>query len=183
MTFRLFLSAALKFAAAIPLWVWCLLLALVFALASAHYRDQRNDAREQTQAVKAAYAEHLAKDRDAVRRAKTLAKTRDTTTATVQVKYVDRFKVVHERGRTIIKEVPVYVPADSCALPGGFRLLHDAAALGVPLPGPAAIADAAPVPAQDVARTVAENYTGCRGNAEAVNGWNEWAAEQKRLNP
>jgi hypothetical protein len=32
--------------------------------------------------------------------------------------------------KTIIKEVPVYVQADACPMPAGFRVLHDAAANG-----------------------------------------------------
>lgn len=173
---RLFLSAAWGFLRNVPAIVYVGLLALVFALASGHYRAQRNEVRK-------AFAVHLQADADAMRKAKDLAAERDTKTAAVEIRIVDRIKVVRERGRTITKEVPVYVPADSPDLPGGFRLLHDAAALGLPLPGPAAIAGAAPVPAQDVARTVSDNYAGCRENAEALNGWKEWAAEQKALNP
>lgn len=80
-----------------------------------------------------------------------------------------RTRVVRERGATIVKEVPVYVPLDSCALPGGFRVLHDAAAAGV-LPDPAGIATAAPVPAQVAAITIADNYTTCEENDEALLG-------------
>jgi hypothetical protein len=87
--------------------------------------------------------------------------------AVVQVvtRYVDRIKIVREKGETIIKEVPVYVPSDACDMPGGFRLLHDAAARGEPA-DPAGIHEAAPVAAQDVAGVVAENYKACRENAE-----------------
>lgn len=101
--------------------------------------------------------------------------------ATVQVltKYVDRVRTVHVAGETIIKEVPVYVPADSPDLPGGFRLHHDAAALGE-LPNPARIADAAPVPAQDVAATVAANYLTCRENAEQLTALQEWVIKQRQ---
>ena len=95
--------------------------------------------------------------------------------ATVQVvtQYVDRVHTVREVGQTIIKEVPVYVPADSPALPGGFRLLHDAAARGE-LPDATGAADAPAVPAQDLAATLAANYLACRENAEqltALQGW------------
>jgi hypothetical protein len=89
--------------------------------------------------------------------------------AVVQVvtKYVDRVSIVREQGETIIKEVPVYVPSDSCPMPGGFRLLHDAATRGEP-PDPPGVPDASPVAAQDVAATVADNYKTCRLNAEQV---------------
>ncbi len=102
--------------------------------------------------------------------------------ATVQVltKYVDRVRTVHVAGETIIKEVPVYVPADSPALPGGFRLLHDAAATGQ-LPNAAGIANAAPAPAQDAAETVAANYLTCRENAEQLTALQEWVREQSHV--
>lgn len=58
--------------------------------------------------------------------------------------------------QTIIKEVPIYVKATDCAMPGGFRVLHDAAAHGT-VPDPGAVADAAN----------AGDYAGaCRGYLE-----------------
>lgn len=45
--------------------------------------------------------------------------------ATVKVvtKFVDRVRVVKERGATLTKEVVRYVPSDSCPLPAGWRVL------------------------------------------------------------
>ncbi len=61
--------------------------------------------------------------------------------------------------KEVIREVKVLVPADAPPLPGGWRLLHDAAAQGAPADtSPASRADAAPVPAQDAAAVVVENY-------------------------
>ena len=67
--------------------------------------------------------------------------------ATVKVvtQYVDRVRIVREKGETIIKEVPVYVPVQAdaaCTINRGFVRLHDAAAAG-DLPEPARDADAA----------------------------------------
>ena len=106
--------------------------------------------------------------------------------ATTQVvtKYVDRIQVVRERGNDIVKEVPIYVPNPSdpaaCALPGGFRVFHDAAAQGE-LPDPAKRADAAAVAAQDVAATVADNYATCHANAEQLKSLQEWARAQQEV--
>lgn len=102
--------------------------------------------------------------------------------ATVQVvtKYVDRVHTVREVGQTIIKEVPVYVPADSPALPGGFRLLHDAATRGE-LPDATGVADAPPVLAQDLAATVAANYLTCRENAEQLTALQAWITRQSGI--
>jgi len=102
--------------------------------------------------------------------------------ATVRVvtKYVDRVRTVHVAGETIIKEVPVYVPSNTPDLPGGFRVLHDAAVTGQ-LPDPARAADAPAVPAQDVAVTVAENYLTCRKNAEQLTALQEWVDRQRQI--
>lgn len=86
-------------------------------------------------------------------------------------------RTVHVAGETIIKEVPVYVPSDTPDLPGGFRVHHDAAAIGE-LPDPARVADAPAVPAQDVAATLAENYLVCRATAEQLTALQEWVRRQ-----
>lgn len=91
---------------------------------------------------------------------------------------VERIRTVT---KTITKEVPVYVPSDSCPLPGGFRVLHDAAAHGE-VPEPARSADAAAVPAQDAAATVADNYGTCRETAQRLTDLQEWIRQQQALN-
>lgn len=51
----------------------------------------------------------------------------------VVTQYVNRIRIVREKGETIIKEVPVYVPVQAdaaCTLNRGFVRLHDAAAAG-----------------------------------------------------
>ncbi|WP_213159219.1 hypothetical protein [Pseudomonas aeruginosa] len=91
----------------------------------------------------------------------------------VVTKYVDRVQVVEKVGRTIIKEVPVYVSAEAdraCTVPAGFVRLHDAGAASLPAPAPAGAADARPagVALSTVAETVVGNYTTCNGNAEQL---------------
>jgi hypothetical protein len=99
--------------------------------------------------------------------------------ATVQVvtQYLDRLRTVRVAGETLIKEVPIYVPLDTPALPGGWRVLHDAAARAK-LPDPATSADAAPVPAQDAAATVAGNYLTCIEQAEQLTALQDWVTRQ-----
>ena len=103
--------------------------------------------------------------------------------ATVKVvtEYVDRIRVVREKGDTIIKEVPVYVPVQSdaaCTINRGFVRLHDAAAAGE-LPEPARNADeaAAGVALSAVAGTVAANYQTCHENAEQLRALQAWVSE------
>lgn len=94
-------------------------------------------------------------------------------TTRVVTEYVDRVQVVHERGATIVKEVPIYVTANAdaaCAVPAGFVQLHDTAASGNGTAGPAGDPDApaAGVTLSAVAETVASNYATCHATAEQV---------------
>ena len=105
--------------------------------------------------------------------------------ATVQVvtRYVDRVRVVREKGDTIIKEVPIYVPVQAdaaCTINRGFVRLHDAAAAGE-LPEPARDADAASagIALSAVAGTVAANYQTCHENAEQLRALQTWVREMK----
>lgn len=109
--------------------------------------------------------------------------------ATVQVvtEYVDKIKVVRERGATIIKEVPVYVNAQAdadCIINAGFVRLHDAAT-GNPVSLPPGSADAAPsgVALSTVAATVADNYQGCRENIEQIIAWQQWSMAMGAAKP
>lgn len=109
-----------------------------------------------------------------------LQKDSENVTTQVEIRYVDRIKTVVEKGDVIVREVPVFVPANSCELSGGFRLLHDAAATNT-IPETTRIPYAPTVPAQTVARTVAENYRTChevRVNLEALQ---EWVVEQRKV--
>ncbi len=105
--------------------------------------------------------------------------------ATVKVvtEYVDRVRVVREKGDTIIKEVPVYVPVQAdaaCTINRGFVRLHDAAAAGE-LPEPARDADATPagIALSAVAGTIAANYQTCHENAEQLRALQTWIREMK----
>ena len=103
--------------------------------------------------------------------------------ATVKVvtEYVDRVRVVREKGDTIIKEVPVYVPVQAdaaCSINRGFVRLLDAATAGE-LPEPARDADAASagIALSAVAGTVAANYQTCHENAEQLRALQWWISE------
>ena len=103
--------------------------------------------------------------------------------ATVEVitEYVDRVRVVREKGDTIIKEVPVYVPVQAdaaCTINRGFVRLHDAAAAGA-LPEPARDTDAAAadIALSAVAGTVATNYQTCHETAEQLRALQRWVRE------
>ena len=102
-------------------------------------------------------------------------------TVKVVIKYVDRVRLMREKGDTIIKEVPVYVPAQAdaaCTVNRGFVRLHDAAAAGE-LPTPAGDSDAAAagIAPSAVAGTLAANYQTCHENAEQLRALQEWVGE------
>ena len=104
--------------------------------------------------------------------------------ATVEVitEYVDRVRVVREKGDTIIKEVPVYVPVQAdaaCTINRGFVRLHDAAAAGE-VPEPARDTDAAAaadIALSVVAGTVATNYQTCHETAEQLRALQTWVRD------
>jgi hypothetical protein len=102
--------------------------------------------------------------------------------ATIRVitDYVDRVRIVREAGESILKEAPVYVPSTTvCDLPGGFRLLHDAAVRGDSLPAASGDIDAPPASAQDLAAAVADNYTTYHAVARQLEALQTWIGQQR----
>lgn len=144
--------------------------AIGFALSSHHYHHQLGKLQEANAKAKV----------ELVTAAEKLKTAQGKVTVKVVTEYVDRVKTIHERGATIVKEVPIYVPSDSPDMPAGFRVLFDAAAQGV-LPDPARIADASPVPAQDVAATTAEDFTICHETAEQLIDLQHWIIGQQKV--
>jgi hypothetical protein len=106
------------------------------------------------------------------------AKQADVTTQVV-TKYVDRVQVVREQGKTITQQVTKYVPLSAPALPYGFRVLHDAAATGMPLPDSAIGLDGPAVAAADAASTVVANYTDCRAEYEKLKSLQDWVQSEQ----
>lgn len=97
-------------------------------------------------------------------------------TVKIVTQFVDRVRIVKETGAALTREVVRYVPSDSCDLPPGYRVLHDAAARGEPAAA-AGNVDAPAVPAQDAAATVIDNYTACHANAEQLVALQNWIIE------
>ena len=83
--------------------------------------------------------------------------------------------------KTLIQKVNVYVPSDSCLLPGGFRLLHNAAATNGQLSDTTSFADAAPVAAQAATELIIENYGIAQANAAQLVGLQDWINAQRAL--
>lgn len=60
------------------------------------------------------------------------------------------------------------------SLPAGFRVLHDAAASGEPIPPATGRADGPAIPAQEIADTVTGNYATCRDVADQLSALQAW---------
>jgi len=153
----------------LPPWAkWAALAALAVAL----YGFGRLDGMRIEGAKHAAYLAQQAGQAVEIQQA------RERVAAKVEIQYRDRIQVVREKGETIVKEVPVYVSAETdrrFPLPRGFVRVLDAAAAGEP-PAAAAESDgqASPVVASAAAATVAGNYAECRRWREQVIGWQEF---------
>jgi len=98
-------------------------------------------------------------------------------------KYVDRVKVVREKSDAIVQQVPVYLPAGSGLLPGGFRLLHDAGSANQPVPSGTDPFAAAPVPIETAAATVLDNYGTYHQVAARLTALQDWVYAQCLENP
>ncbi|MEJ0043185.1 MAG: hypothetical protein WDM81_13655 [Rhizomicrobium sp.] len=88
--------------------------------------------------------------------------------------------------QTIVKEVPIYVPASvDRDLPNGFVRLWDDAATGdrQPLPGPAGQPDdaASGVKLSQAGTVLAENYGTCRGIAQQLIDLQDWIVKERAL--
>lgn len=167
-------AAAGAFLRRIPAWVWV----AVFCLAGIwlYGRYQYQQGQEQ---VKAEWAASVERGKKEVERLKSEA---GKVTVKTEIKYVDRLKTIREKGETIVKVREVFVPIDSGYLSGGFRLFYNAAIEGT-VPDAAGIPNAAPVAVTDVADTHAYNTQQCRIAYATVEGWQEWATEQMKVNP
>lgn len=160
---------AIAFLRSLPWQVYAVAALLGLGLFYGHLRYNAGQAD-----VQAAFDAYKA---DQAKKAASVAVKQQAVTERVVTKYVDRIQVVREKGATIIQRIPQYVPSTACPLPGGFRLLHDSAALGT-LPDAAALPDAAPVPADTAAETVVRNYTTCHATEEQLTALQEWVRAQ-----
>jgi hypothetical protein len=99
----------------------------------------------------------------------------------VVTEYVDRDRIIYKTGKTITKEVPVYVTpaADAaCTLTRGFVRLHDGAVANV-LPGPAEPADAGPagIALSAATEVVTDNYTTCHATRNQLVKLRDWVRD------
>lgn len=106
-------------------------------------------------------------------------------TVRVVTKYVEKVKIIKEKGDVIIKEVPKYITADDdakCTVPNGFVVLHDSAAKNeVPDSTRGTNETTSGVKLSTIAETVAGNYSACHQNSEQLKSLQEWIRTQEKL--
>lgn len=166
-------KTAWGFVKGVPYWIWLAIgLAVAFWL-SVHHAHKQGVA-EGKAAIQALW------DAD-IEAAKKLGGQRERVTIKTEIRYVDRIKVIKEKGEVREKIVTKFVPRDSGFASGGFRVFHDAGVRDT-VPDTSEIATAAPVPLTDVASTVNANYALCHEAYARVTAYEAWVDEQCKLN-
>lgn len=95
------------------------------------------------------------------------------TAAKVVTVYKDRVKVIREEVPGDVQLVEVIKRDSTCLAPPSFRVLHDRAATGRQDAESPTGTDAAAVPLEDIAATVAENYRTARETAARLEALQE----------
>jgi hypothetical protein len=99
--------------------------------------------------------------------------------------YVEKLKVIKEKGDVIIQKVPEYISKDSdakCDVPNGFVVLHNSAVKNeVPDTTREFNEESSGVELSTVAKTVAGNYTTCNEVREQLKSLQDWVKAQEKI--
>jgi hypothetical protein len=106
-------------------------------------------------------------------------------TTKVEKVYIERTKVIKEKGDVIIEKVPEYISKDAdakCDVPNGFVVLHNSAVKNeVPNTPREFNEKSSGVELSTVGKTVAGNYTTCNEVREQLRSLQDWVKEQEKL--
>lgn len=161
----------------IPPWVKPVVIGVfLIGLAAGGYFKGRSDVQIKWDLAKAETEKEIAELK---------AKEAEITIKTI-TKYVDRIKVVKEKGEEVIKYVDKYITVKEdlkYPLPNNFVELHDAAAKNV-VPDATRAADENPsrVKISTATRTIAGNYNTCNEVREQLISLQDWIRQQQVLN-
>lgn len=152
-------------------------LAAAAAFAGYHYSENGWEKR---------FAEFKAQEAEQIAKMKELEVQSQKVNVETIIKYVDRVKVVKEKGATIVKEIPVYVSAksdDRCIIPTGFVRAHDSAAnpSDVSSASVESYDSATDIKLSAVAETVVDNYTKYHEVVEQLRALQDWVNAQDQL--
>ena len=105
-------------------------------------------------------------------------------TVEVVTKYVDKVKVIREKGETITKEVPVYVTKEAneqCKLTHGFADVHDAAAKNELVKPTADANKPLDKTLSEATGVVTDNYKKFHETREQLMSLQDWVKKQSEL--
>ncbi len=99
--------------------------------------------------------------------------------------YIERTKVIKEKGDVIVEKIPEYISKDAnakCDVPNGFVVLHNSAVKNeVPNTTREFNEKSSGVELSTVGKTVVENYTSCNETREQLRSLQDWIKEQEKL--
>jgi hypothetical protein len=103
----------------------------------------------------------------------------------VVTKYIEKVKVVKEKGNVIVKEVPKYITKDAdtnCVVPKSFVLLHDSAAKNeVPDSTQGVDGTASGTKLSTIGETITINYNNYHQLSERLKALQDWVSSQERI--
>ena len=106
-------------------------------------------------------------------------------TTKVEKVYIERTKVIKEKGDVIIEKVPEYISKDAdakCDVPNGFVVLHNSAVKNeIPDTARDFNEKSSGVELSTVGKTVAGNYTTCNEVREQLRSLQDWVRSQEKL--
>ena len=106
-------------------------------------------------------------------------------TTKVEKVYIERTKVIKEKGDVIIEKVPEYISKDAdakCDVPNGFVVLHNSAVKNeIPDTARDFNEKSCGVELSTVGKTVAGNYTTCNEVREQLRSLQDWVRSQEKL--
>ncbi|QRX82261.1 hypothetical protein [Glaciimonas sp. PAMC28666] len=126
-------------------------------------------------------------DKDRKKQAiQTIAAKQDIVTTQTITQYINRDRIVHVQGATLIQQVPIYVTKQNdlgCTINNGFVRLWNAANSGVQLPGTAARVDdqASGIGLSDVATRHSVEATYTRRLEVQLSGLQKWIDRQRTI--
>lgn len=106
-------------------------------------------------------------------------------TEKIVTQYVDKVKIVKEKGNVIIKEIPKYITKESdanCVIPNSFIVLHDSASKNEIPDASRPIDDtASTLKLSTIIETVSGNYTIYYETAEQLKALQDWVRQQEKI--
>lgn len=87
---------------------------------------------------------------------------------------------IHEKFRTITKEIPIYIPAES-KLPNGFLVLYNSSVSDIPLARPSEGMGTYSLALRDAAPIILRNNEACLLTSAKHESFWDWYMDQKRL--